>query len=119
MDDNHLGEFLRARRAHLRPQDVNMASHGVRRVAGLRREEVAVLSGVNADNLARMTFLDPAGREFYQDWDRAAQAAVANLRQASGFDPEHPRLRDPRRRLPHLYSRRYAGFRGPSHLGAG
>ncbi|MBQ0884634.1 helix-turn-helix domain-containing protein [Streptomyces sp. RM72] len=192
MDDNHLGEFLRARRAHLRPQDVNMASHGVRRVAGLRREEVAVLAGVNADyytrleqgrerhpspqvldalsrallldrdarghlrrlagvspdglgslhtteqvgpalrqlmdgyphtpafvmsrtldllaanaladalyapftpadNLARMTFLDPAGREFYQDWDRAAQAAVANLRQASGFDPEHPRLRD-------------------------
>ncbi|MFH8220894.1 helix-turn-helix transcriptional regulator [Streptomyces sp. NPDC018057] len=190
MDDNHLGEFLRARRARLRPQDVGMASHGVRRVAGLRREEVAVLAGVNADyytrleqgrerhpspqvldalgralllgpdarahlhrlagaapqggslhatervspalrqlmdgyahtpafvmsrtldllaanaladalyapfapadNLARMTFLDPAGRQFYQDWDRAAQAAVANLRQASGFDPEHPRLR--------------------------
>ncbi|MEU4656131.1 helix-turn-helix transcriptional regulator [Streptomyces sp. NPDC023723] len=191
MDDNHLGEFLRARRARLRPGDVSMASHGVRRVAGLRREEVAVLAGVNADyytrleqgrerhpspqvldalsrallldpdarahlhrlagvspaghdslhatervspalrqlmdgyphtpafvmsrtldllaanaladalyapfapadNLARMTFLDPAGRQFYRDWDRAAQATVANLRQASGFDPEHPRLR--------------------------
>ncbi|KOG86705.1 helix-turn-helix transcriptional regulator [Streptomyces varsoviensis] len=191
MDDNHLGEFLRACRSRLLPEDVNMASHGVRRVAGLRREEVAVLAGVNADyytrleqgrerhpspqvldalsrallldtdardhlhrlagvapddrgslhtteqvgpalrqlmdgyphtpafvmnrtldllaanaladalyapfapadNLARMTFLDPAGRQFFQDWDRAAQAAVANLRQASGFDPEHPRLR--------------------------
>jgi transcriptional regulator with XRE-family HTH domain len=190
MDDNHLGEFLRARRSGLRPQDVGMPSHGVRRVAGLRREEVAVLAGVNADyytrleqgrerhpspqvldalgrallldtdarlhlhrlagvapaargslhvteqvspalrqlmdgyahtpafvmsrtldllatnaltdalyapftpadNLARMTFLDPAGRQFYQDWDRAAQAVVANLRQAAGFDPEHPRL---------------------------
>ncbi|MET9186411.1 helix-turn-helix transcriptional regulator [Streptomyces tendae] len=192
MDDNHLGEFLRARRARLRPQDVGMASHGVRRVAGLRREEVAVLAGVNADyytrleqgrerhpsaqvldalgrallldtdaflhlhrlagvspagrgsshvtervgpalrqlmdgyahtpafvmsraldllaanaladalfapftpadNLARMTFLDPAGRQFYRDWDLAAEAVVANLRQAAGFDPEHPRLRD-------------------------
>ncbi|WP_193486003.1 helix-turn-helix transcriptional regulator [Streptomyces anthocyanicus] len=191
MDDNHLGEFLRARRAGLRPQDVNMASHGLRRVAGLRREEVAVLAGVNADyytrleqgrerhpspqvldalgralrldpearahlhrlagvspagrdslhatervgpalrqlmdgyahtpafvmsrtldvlaanaladalyapftpadNLARMIFLDPVGREFYQEWDRAAQAVVADLRQAHGFDPEHPRLR--------------------------
>ena len=191
MNDNDLGEFLRARRAGLRPEDVNMASHGVRRVAGLRREEVAVLAGVNADyytrleqgrerhpsaqvldalsrallldtdardhlhrlagvapdgggsrhtaehvspalrqlmdgyphtpafvmnrtldllaanaladalyapfvpadNMARMTFLDPAGRQFYRDWGLAAQAVVANLRQASGFDPGHPRLR--------------------------
>ncbi|MFI1753311.1 helix-turn-helix transcriptional regulator [Streptomyces sp. NPDC020571] len=190
MDDNHLGEFLRARRAGLRPQDVGMASHGVRRVAGLRREEVAVLAGVNADyytrleqgrerhpspqvldalgrallldtdahlhlhrlagvapaargslhvseqvspalrqlmdgyahtpafvmsrtldllaanaladalfvpftpadNLARMVFLDPVGKQFYQDWDRAAQAVVANLRQAAGHDPDHPPL---------------------------
>src|SRR5690348_5381815 len=190
MDDNHLGGFLRARRAGLRPEDVGMASYGARRVAGLRREEVAVLAGVNvdyytrleqgrerhpspqvidalgralrldaearahlyrlaeaaqgdrprahvadqvspalrqlmdgypntpayvmnrtldilatnaladalyapfepADNLARMTFLDPAGRSFYTDWDRAAQATVANLRQATGFDPSDPRL---------------------------
>ncbi|UNO39083.1 helix-turn-helix transcriptional regulator [Streptomyces sp. MST-110588] len=191
MDDNHLGDFLRARRAGLRPEAVGMASHGPRRVAGLRREEVAVLAGVNADyyarleqgrernpspqvidalsralhldtedrvhlyrlagatpndrpsarateqvspalrqlmdgypntpafvmnrtldllatnaladalyapfdpadNLARMTFLDSAGRIFYTDWDRAARAAVANLREATGFDPDNPRLR--------------------------
>jgi transcriptional regulator with XRE-family HTH domain len=190
MDGNHLGEFLRARRAALRPEDVGMASYGTRRVAGLRREEVAVLAGVNADyytrleqgrernpsgqvldalsralrldtdarahlhrlagttpgdlpftlatgqvapalrqlmdgyphtpafvmnrtldilasnaladalyspfdpadNLARMIFLDPAGRHFHTDWDRAAQATVANLRQAVGFDPDDPRL---------------------------
>ncbi|MGV2922073.1 transcriptional regulator, partial [Streptomyces alfalfae] len=49
MTDNHLGEFLRARRAAVRPQDVGMASYGVRRVAGLRREEVAVLAGMNVD----------------------------------------------------------------------
>ncbi|MFC6066071.1 helix-turn-helix domain-containing protein [Streptomyces ochraceiscleroticus] len=192
MDDNHLGDFLRARRAGLQPEDVGMASYGARRVAGLRREEVAVLAGVNADyytrleqgrernpssqvldalsralrldadsrahlyrlagvapsegtsvhaveqvspalrqlmdgypntpafvmnrtldllavnaladalyapfspadNLARMTFLDPAGRHFYADWDRAAQATVANLRAAAGFAPDNPRLRE-------------------------
>ena len=192
MDDNHLGDFLRARRAALRPRDVGMPSHGTRRVAGLRREEVAVLAGVNADyytrleqgrernpspqvvdalshalhldedarahlyrlagatpgdrlsphstgrvspalrqlmdgypntpafvmnrtldllavnalaqalysaftpadNLARMTFLDPAGPTFYTDWNRAAQATVANLREATGFEPDNPRLRE-------------------------
>ncbi|MFE7114393.1 helix-turn-helix domain-containing protein [Streptomyces sp. NPDC057654] len=192
MDDNHLGDFLRTRRAALRPQDVGIPSYGARRVAGLRREEVAVLAGVNADyytrleqgrernpspqvldalsralhldtdarahayrlagatlndqpsahaaervspalrqlmdgypntpafvmnrtldllaanaladalyapfepadNLARMAFLDPAGRGFYADWDRAAQATVANLREAAGFDPDNPRLRE-------------------------
>ncbi|KOT98665.1 XRE family transcriptional regulator [Streptomyces sp. NRRL F-5755] len=47
-----------------------------------------------AGNLALMTFADPAGRDFYTDWDRAAQATVANLRQAAGYDPDHPRLRE-------------------------
>ncbi|MFD7630737.1 helix-turn-helix transcriptional regulator [Streptomyces sp. NPDC059851] len=191
MTDNQLGEFLRARRAGVRPQDVGMASHGLRRVAGLRREEVAVLAGVNADyyarleqgrerhpsaqvidalgralrlgpdahahlhrlagtvptgdfahttdrvgpalrqlmdgnpgapalvlnraldvlatnalaealyspfeeadNLARMTFLDPAGRQFHARWGDAALATVGHLRQAAGLDPDDPRLRD-------------------------
>ncbi|MGI5426821.1 helix-turn-helix transcriptional regulator [Streptomyces sp. CA-179760] len=191
MADNHLGDFLRTRRADQRPEDVGMAGYGTRRVAGLRREEVAVLAGMSADyytrleqgrernpspqvldalsralrldadarahlyrlagaapgdhvavhtadsvspalcqlldgypntpafvldrtldilatnaladalyapfdpadNLARMTFLDPAGRRFYTDWDRASQATVANLRNAAGFDPDAPRLR--------------------------
>ncbi|GAA1162708.1 helix-turn-helix transcriptional regulator [Streptomyces hebeiensis] len=191
MTDKHLGDFLRARRAGLLPEDIGMASYGTRKVAGLRREEVAVLAGVNADyytrleqgrernpspqvldalsralrldaearahlyrlagatpgnqptshtaewvspalrrlmdgypdtpafvlnrtldvlaanaladalyspfdpadNLARMTFLDPAGPHFYTDWDRAAQATVANLRHAAGFDMNHPALR--------------------------
>ncbi|AEW99592.1 putative DNA-binding protein (plasmid) [Streptantibioticus cattleyicolor NRRL 8057 = DSM 46488] len=181
MADNDLGEFLRSRRSALRPDEIGMASHGTRRVPGLRREEVAVLAGVNADyytrleqgrerrpssqvldalsralrldddarahlyrlagtvpdepaapvpdqvsatlrqlmdgythtpafvldrtldilaanaladalyapfhpadNLARMTFADPAGRTFYQEWHKAAQAVVANLRHATG-----------------------------------
>lgn len=36
------------------------------------------------DNLARMTFLDPAATRFYREWERAAEASVANLRLALG-----------------------------------
>ncbi|MFJ6783909.1 helix-turn-helix transcriptional regulator [Streptomyces yangpuensis] len=191
--DRALGEFLRARRAALRPQDVGLASHGVRRVAGLRREEVAVLADMNvdyyarleqgrerhpsaqvldalaralrlrpeagahlhrlagsppvdrpadlpatdpvgpelrslldgfadrpafvvdtaldivaanscaralhapfspADNLARMVFLDPAGRRFYTDWASTSRATAGHLREACGIAPDDPRLRD-------------------------
>ncbi len=42
-----LGEFLRARRAQLAPEDVGLPTTGRRRTAGLRREEVAVLAGVS------------------------------------------------------------------------
>lgn len=54
MNGDGLGEFLRARRARLKPADVGMPSSGARRVAGLRREEVAVLAGVSADYYARL-----------------------------------------------------------------
>lgn len=191
MPTTHLAEFLRARRAGLDPAAVGLPSGGVRRVPGLRREEVAVLSGVssdyltrieqgrekhpsaqildalargleldedsrrhlfalanlvtpirghrprptvspallqlldawsitpamiltstldvlarnglaralysgfsNDDNLLRMTFLDPEGRRFYVDWNRAAEASVANLRAASVADPDDPALQD-------------------------
>ncbi|MGW5362785.1 helix-turn-helix transcriptional regulator [Actinopolymorpha pittospori] len=195
MSGGELGPFLRARRAMLQPEDVGMPSSGVRRVRGLRREEVALLAGVSvdyytrleqgrerhpspqvldalartfrldgdvrghlyrlaeilpraattsaqgnatrtispdlarlldswpvtpayvvnrtldilarnrlasalyagfahADNLARMTFLDPAGRDFYLDWQRAAARCVARLRLAAGYDPRDPRLLD-------------------------
>ncbi|AWN25546.1 MULTISPECIES: helix-turn-helix transcriptional regulator [unclassified Streptomyces] len=189
MTNNELGAFLRAHRSQVLPEDVGMPSHGRRRVPGLRREEVAVLAGMNADyyarleqgrerhpspqvldalsralrldedgrthlcrlagvvpddrptsygpetvgpalrqlidgyphtpafvlnpaldilaanslaealfspferadNLARMVFLDPAARQFHTRWNRAAQATVANLRQAVGRDPDAPR----------------------------
>ncbi|MGF0175632.1 helix-turn-helix transcriptional regulator [Streptomyces sp. Marseille-Q5077] len=44
------------------------------------------------DNLARMMFVDPAGREFYQEWERAANACVAEIRAAYGHDPESARI---------------------------
>ncbi|MGP3750475.1 helix-turn-helix transcriptional regulator [Streptomyces sp. IBSNAI001] len=191
MTSNDLGDFLRAHRARLRPGDVGLASYGARRVAGLRREEVAVLAGMNSDyyarleqgrerspspqileaissalrmddaarehmfrlagaapegerpqpretvtpalrqlldgypnaaafvlnpatdflaanaladalfsafgkrdNMARMTFLDPAARTFFTQWGRAAEAVVAGLRHATGLDPHYRRLHD-------------------------
>ncbi|WP_343952180.1 helix-turn-helix transcriptional regulator [Nonomuraea longicatena] len=183
-----MGEFLRARRETLKPQDVGLPEYGRRRVKGLRREEVAMLAGMSsdyyvrleqgresspsaqvaeavaralsldeeatehlhrliqpparrrdtaddlvsphllqlmdswtdvpafvlgpaldilaanamatalhegfaaADNLARMVFCDPEGREFHQDWERAAHSCVAELRAAYGHDPDSPRI---------------------------
>ena len=49
MSDNLIGEFLRARRALVRPEEVGLPVSGVRRVAGLRREEVAMLAGISGD----------------------------------------------------------------------
>ncbi|MCC3314544.1 helix-turn-helix transcriptional regulator [Nocardia africana] len=50
-----LGEFLRSRRARLRPEEVGLAEHGTRRrVPGLRREELALLAGVSVDHYVRL-----------------------------------------------------------------
>jgi transcriptional regulator with XRE-family HTH domain len=52
--DNALGEYLRARRELVRPEDVGLPVNGVRRVAGLRREEVAMLAGISSDYYLRL-----------------------------------------------------------------
>ncbi|TMR92088.1 helix-turn-helix transcriptional regulator [Nonomuraea basaltis] len=52
--ENRLGEFLRARRELLRPEDLGLPPGDRRRVAGLRREEVAQLAGVSADYYVRL-----------------------------------------------------------------
>ncbi|ANS66725.1 DNA-binding protein [Streptomyces lincolnensis] len=49
-----LREFLRSRRARLRPEDVSLPSYGRRRVPGLRREELAQLAGVSYAYYARL-----------------------------------------------------------------
>ena len=77
-----LGEFLKARRAGLRPADFDMPAGSRRRTPGLRREEVALLAGVGVtwytwleqgreinastqvlDAVARTLKLDQAARE--------------------------------------------------------
>ncbi|MDO5658181.1 MAG: helix-turn-helix transcriptional regulator [Paracoccus sp. (in: a-proteobacteria)] len=78
-----LSDFLRSRRERLDPADVGLPATGRRRTPGLRREEVAALSGVGLawytwleqgrdigvsstflDNLARVLRLDAAERRY-------------------------------------------------------
>lgn len=51
---NPLGAFLRARREQVTPEQVGIPDYGVRRVPGLRREEVAMLAGISADYYLRL-----------------------------------------------------------------
>ena len=54
-DPNELGAFLRARRSELSPSDVGLPEGGTqRRVAGLRREEVAQLAAISTDYYTRL-----------------------------------------------------------------
>lgn len=71
-----LSRFLRARRAQLSPEAVGLAPHqGVRHVAGLRREEVALLAGVSVDYYARLEQGRPV------NYSRAVLEAVARALQ--------------------------------------
>src|SRR5919205_2865178 len=54
-DRDELGAFLRARRSELGPSDVDLSEGGTqRRVAGLRREEVAQLAAISPDYYTRL-----------------------------------------------------------------
>jgi transcriptional regulator with XRE-family HTH domain len=53
-DAGALGAFLRARRAAVAPDLAGFSVGGLRRVPGLRREEVAILAGVSADYYTRL-----------------------------------------------------------------
>jgi transcriptional regulator with XRE-family HTH domain len=73
-----LGNFLRTRRAQLRPEDVGLPDYGDRRrVPGLRREELALLAGVSSSYYTRLEqgqstgpspeVLDAIGRALHLD----------------------------------------------------
>lgn len=51
---NLLGDYVRARRELVTPEQAGIPSVGVRRVSGLRREEVAMLAGISADYYLRL-----------------------------------------------------------------
>jgi transcriptional regulator with XRE-family HTH domain len=89
---NEIRDFLISRRARITPEQAGLPAYGGnRRVSGLRREEVAMLSGVSVDyyirmergnargvsdsvleNLARALHLDEAERAHLYDLVRAA-----------------------------------------------
>ena len=49
VEANALGEYLRARRQQVRPEDVGLVPGAHRRVEGVRREELAILAGISAE----------------------------------------------------------------------
>jgi len=53
-DSDRLGEYLKARRALVTPERLGIPGGPRRRVAGLRREEVALLAGISADYYLRL-----------------------------------------------------------------
>ena len=102
--DNLLGQFLRARRGLVRPEDLGMPAGDRRRVPGLRREEVAMLAGLSTDYYVRLE----QGRErnpSAQVLDALAGAltldddAIAHLHQLARPLPARERRR---RRAPRL-----------------
>lgn len=100
-----LGEYLRARRAQVSPEESGIATYGPRRVAGLRREEVAMLAGISVDYYVRLEqgrernpsaqVLDALSRVFRLDDDgRTHLFQVAGL-VPSASGPHPPERVDP------------------------
>ncbi|OUC91510.1 helix-turn-helix domain-containing protein [Streptosporangium minutum] len=54
MSDNELGAFLRSRREAVSPADVGLPAGFRRRTPGLRRSELATLTGISVEYLARL-----------------------------------------------------------------
>jgi hypothetical protein len=79
-------QFLTTRRARLSPEQVGLPVFGRRRVAGLRREEVATLAGVSVDYYNRLERGNLAGVS-----DSVLEAVSAALRLD---DAEHAHLYD-------------------------
>jgi transcriptional regulator with XRE-family HTH domain len=76
---NALGEYLRARRQQVRPEDVGLVPGARRRVAGLRREELAMLAGISAEYYLRLE----VGRDKHpsaQVLDALARALQLNVK---------------------------------------
>jgi transcriptional regulator with XRE-family HTH domain len=98
---SEIQQFLTSRRARLKPAEAGLPMYGdVRRVPGLRREEVAMLAGVSVDyytrlergnmsgvsesvleSVSRALQLDEAERAHLQDLARATRPATRARRQ--------------------------------------
>lgn len=104
---NELGEFLKARRAELRPEAVGLPDPGTpRRVPGLRREEVAQLVAISTDYYTRIEqgriqasgpVLDALARVL--SLDEAQRGYLLGL---AGRASDRPRRRAPQKLHPQL-----------------
>ncbi|MBT0769892.1 helix-turn-helix domain-containing protein [Kineosporia sp. J2-2] len=73
MARSDLGDYLTGRRAQITPAEAGLPTGGLRRVPGLRREEVAALAGVSADYYMRLE----QGRERHPSAQVVAALAAA------------------------------------------
>ncbi|MFI6733133.1 helix-turn-helix domain-containing protein [Nonomuraea sp. NPDC050451] len=81
-DPSELGAFLKARRAQLAPTDFGLPETNThRKVAGLRREEVAQLAAISVDYYTRLE----------QDRVRASASVLATLARALRLDDDQQR----------------------------
>jgi len=101
-----LGAYLRARRGLITPEQVGLPAGSARRVAGLRREEVALLAGISADYYLRLE----RGRD--RNPSEQVLAALARVLQLDEVERRYlvglaePRRRArPRRRAEHVPAR--------------
>jgi transcriptional regulator with XRE-family HTH domain len=95
---NALGDYLRSRRAQIRPEDVGLVAGARRRVRGLRREELATLAGISAEYYLRLEqgrdknpspqILDALARALQLD----IKATEYLYQLASGSHGQHPHL---------------------------
>lgn len=107
-----LSEFLRSRRARLTPDEAGIGpGAGVRRVPGLRREEVARLAGINVDYYVRLergrnlnaseAVLDAVARALRLD--TTERAHLFALARPKPFRGGRPRPMPPQRVRPAMY----------------
>ena len=107
---NALGDYLRARREQLRPDDVGLVPGTRRRVPGLRREEVATLAGVSSAYLLRLEQgrdTTPSGQVVEAlaqalRLDRNATEYLRRLASATGSGPPQSTVQTVTRRLRQL-----------------
>jgi transcriptional regulator with XRE-family HTH domain len=110
---NEIRDFLVSRRARITPEQAGLPAYGGnRRVAGLRREEVALLAGVSIDyytrlergrasgasdsvleGIARALHLDEAERAHLFDLARAAAPAAPRAPRRPGTQQVRPSVR--------------------------
>src|SRR5918999_173886 len=103
-DDNRIGQFLRARRERVRPEDVGLPDLGRRRVPGLRREELATLAGVSADYYVR---LDDDATAHLHDLARPAPRRRRASKRTERVRPELLRLMEAWAHTPALVTGRH------------
>ncbi|WP_232021079.1 helix-turn-helix domain-containing protein [Pseudonocardia autotrophica] len=110
-NNRELADFLRRARSQCDPAHAGLPADGrVRRVPGLRREEVALLAGVSTDYYARLeqgrrivpspAVVDALGRAL--ELDAAGRAHLADLIGLGSASPR-PRTREVQRVRPGLH----------------